>query len=93
MYYLACLVQENPFIDPDYIEGLKTTKDKVKRERLLKGNWEYDDNPNALCSHDAICEIFGNKISIKTGTNLLQVILHASELTMPVLPFGTVGIS
>ena len=32
MYYLACLVQENPFIDPDYIEGLKTTKDKVKRE-------------------------------------------------------------
>lgn len=71
MYYLACLVQENPFIDPDYIEGLKTTKDKVKRERLLKGNWEYDDNPNALCSHDAICEIFGNKISIKTGTNYI----------------------
>ena len=39
MSYLACLVQENPFIDPDYIEGLRTTKDKVKRERLLKGNW------------------------------------------------------
>ncbi|MEE0620677.1 MAG: hypothetical protein UC300_06855, partial [Prevotella sp.] len=35
-----------------------TTKDKVKRERLLKGNWEYDDNPNALCSHDAITAIF-----------------------------------
>lgn len=69
--YLACLVQENPYIDPDYIEGLKTTKDKVKKERLLKGNWEYDDNPNALCSHDAITAIFGNRISIRTGRNYL----------------------
>lgn len=65
--YLSCLVQENPFIDPDYIEGLKTTKDKVKKERLLKGNWEYDDNPNALCSHDAICAIFGNLLAIRNG--------------------------
>lgn len=65
MKYIACLVQENPFIDQDYIEGLKTTSDKVKRERLLKGNWEYDDNPNALCSHDDILAIFGNKLSIK----------------------------
>lgn len=71
MAYLACLVQENPFIDPDYIEGLKTTKDKVKRERLLKGNWEYDDNPNALCSHDAITAIFGNILGKKTGINYL----------------------
>lgn len=71
MAYLACLVQENPFIDPDYIEGLKTTQDKVKRERLLKGNWEYDDNPNALCSHDAITAIFGNILGKKTGINYL----------------------
>ena len=56
-YYIACLVQENPFIDPDYIEGLRSTSDKVKFERLFKGNWDYDDNPNALCSYDAICAI------------------------------------
>lgn len=71
MSYLACLVQENPFIDPDYIEGLKTTKDKVKRERLLKGNWEYDDNPNALCSHDAITAILGNILALVTGSHYL----------------------
>lgn len=67
MYYISCLVQENPFIDPDYIEGLKTTADKVKFERLFKGNWEYDDNPNALCSYDAITEIFGNVLSLRNG--------------------------
>ena len=69
--YLACLVQENPYIDPDYIEGLKTTTDKVKKARLLCGDWEYDDNPNALCSHDAILAIFGNKIAIKNGKHYL----------------------
>lgn len=69
--YLPCLVQENPYIDPDYIEGLKTTSDKVKFERLFKGNWEYDDNPLALCSHDAICAIFGNILAIKSGTHYL----------------------
>lgn len=66
-YYIACLVQENPYIDPAYIEGLKTTSDKVKFERLFKGNWDYDDNPNALCSYDDICAIFGNTLSIRTG--------------------------
>lgn len=71
MCYIACLVQENPFIDPDYIEGLKSTTDKVKRERLLKGNWEYDDNPNALCSYDDIMQIFGNLIAKKTGVNYI----------------------
>lgn len=71
MLYIPCLVQENPFIDPDYIEGLRTTKDKIKRERLLNGNWEYDDNPNALCNYDDIMQIFGNRISVRTGVNYL----------------------
>ena len=66
-FFIACLVQENPFIDPGYIEGLRSTSDKVKYQRLFKGDWEYDDNPNALCSHDAICEVFDNKLANKTG--------------------------
>ena len=67
MKFLNCLVQENPFIERDYIEALASTSDKVKKERLLKGNWEYDDNPNALCSYDDIIAIYGSQISIKTG--------------------------
>ena len=56
--YLPCLVQENPFIESGYIEALLSTTDKVKKERLLKGNWDYDDNPNSLCSYDSIAAIF-----------------------------------
>ena len=67
MTYLPCLVQENPFIEKDYIKALESTSDKVKKERLLKGNWEYDDNPNALCAYDTILAIFDNDLAVKTG--------------------------
>lgn len=63
MSYLGCLVQENPFIETGYIEALESTSDKVKKERLLKGNWEYDDNPSALCPYDNILEIFNNRLA------------------------------
>lgn len=69
--YLSALVQDNPFIEKDYIDALLSTSDKVKKERLFKGNWEYDDNPNALCTHDGILEIFGNKLAKRTGEKYL----------------------
>lgn len=69
--YLPCLVQENPFIERDYIKALESTSDKTKKERLLKGNWDYDDNPNAMCSYDAISAIFGNDLAEKTGEKFI----------------------
>ena len=71
MRYLSCLVDDNPFMDKGYVEALESTKDKVKYERLRKGNWDYDDNPNMLCSYDAITEIFNNAIAKKTGKRYL----------------------
>ena len=65
--YMPCLVQENPFIEKSYIDKLRSITDKVKRERLLKGNWEYDDNPNMLCSYDNILAMFDNPISRYAG--------------------------
>ncbi len=60
--YLDCLVQENPFIEKDYVDALKSTQDKTKKERLLKGNWDYDDSPNAMCGYEAILEMFKNPL-------------------------------
>lgn len=71
MAYLPCLVQENPFNEDGYIEALESTSSKVKKERLLKGNWDYDDNPNAMCEYDAILEIFKNSLAKKTGERYL----------------------
>lgn len=67
MHFLQAFVYDNPHIDKGYIERLKRTKDKVKRERLLKGNWEYDDDPTALCTYDAILSILTNNHVQRTG--------------------------
>lgn len=58
--YLVALVQDNPHIDSGYIERLRRTTDKSQKERLLNGNWEYDDDPTALCTYDNIISIFEN---------------------------------
>lgn len=60
MKYLAAFVQDNPHIDKGYVERLRRTKDKAKKERLLHGNWEYDDDPNAMCKYDDIIAMFTN---------------------------------
>lgn len=69
--YLPALVTDNPFNEKGYIQALESTTDKVKKERLLKGNWDYDDNPNAMCSYDAIQAIFNNDLAVDDGFNYL----------------------
>lgn len=68
--FLQSLVTENPFIESGYIERLRRTKDKAKKERLLNGNWEYDDDPNALCEYEDIQAIFENN-HVETGKKYL----------------------
>lgn len=58
--FIQAFVTDNPHLTEDYIENLKNTKDKSKKERLLFGNWEYDDDPSVLCDYDAICDVFSN---------------------------------
>ena len=65
--FIQALVQDNPFATEDYIDSLRNTKDKVTKERLYFGNWEYDDDPSALCEYDAICDLFTNEHIKPTG--------------------------
>ena len=39
---------------------MKRTKDKTKLQRLYFGNWDYDDNPYALCEYEDIIAIYEN---------------------------------
>lgn len=59
--FIQALVQDNPWATDDYIESLRNTKDRVTKERLYFGNWEYDNDPAALCDYDAICDMFTNE--------------------------------
>lgn len=59
--FLQSLVSDNPFVGDVYINSLKKQPLEI-RERLLYGNWEYDDDPTRLMSFDSIQDIFTNKV-------------------------------
>lgn len=57
--FVQALPGDNPFLDQSYMENLLTL-DKQTRERLLYGNWEYNDDPAVLCDYEAITDMFTN---------------------------------
>lgn len=58
--FIQAFVQDNPAIESGYTQQLELLDDKTKRERLLLGNWDYDDDPASLCDFDAIVDLFVN---------------------------------
>jgi hypothetical protein len=55
--FIQALPTDNPYLPQSYIEELKKASHQV-RERLLNGNWDYSDDPNALLEQDSIMNIF-----------------------------------
>lgn len=64
--FIQALVTDNPFISPEYIKNLQTL-DLNSRERLLNGNWEYDDDPAALIRYEKILDCFSNDFNSLGG--------------------------
>lgn len=69
--FIPALVTDNPFIDPNYIYNLQAITDKVRKQRLLYGNFEYDDDDNALMDFDTIQNIFSNEF-VKGGEKYIS---------------------
>ena len=57
--FIQALPTDNPHLPKSYLESLLSL-DSNSKERLYYGNWEYDDDPNALCEYDNIISIFKN---------------------------------
>lgn len=58
--FIRSLAKDNPFVPNEYIENLKTA-DKITVERLLYGNFEYDEDPLKIFEYDAIIDLFTNR--------------------------------
>ena len=74
--FVKALPTDNPFTPLSYIDELKKA-DKITRERLLFGNFEYDDDPTTIMDIDAMSDLFSN-----TATKGLKY------LTVDVARFG-----
>lgn len=58
--FVQALPQDNKMLDKGYLESLNRILSPNAKQRLLKGNWEYDDDPTALCDYDSIVDLFTN---------------------------------
>jgi phage terminase large subunit len=61
--FVKALVDDNENISKHYKEQLGKL-DKLSKERLLYGNWEYDDNDDSLILYDKIIDLFTNEVQL-----------------------------
>lgn len=64
--FIQALPSDNKAGGKLYVEKLFRTLTGGKKERLLFGNWEYDDDPTILMDYEAILDLFRNEVSPTT---------------------------
>jgi phage terminase large subunit len=65
--FIQALPTDNKMLDSGYLDNLEQTLSRNEKERLLFGNWEYDDDPSALCDYNKIIDIFSNNFETLNG--------------------------
>jgi phage terminase large subunit len=65
--FIQALPSDNKKLAKGYLEHLNRTLSLKEKERLLYGNWEYDDDPSVLCDYESILNIFTNDFESLKG--------------------------
>ena len=69
--FIPSLATDNPHLSPDYIAQLERS-DEITRQRLLYGNFDYDDTNSKLFRTDEVMDMFTTLVD-RTWTNYLSV--------------------
>lgn len=69
--FIQSLLTDNPYISKHYRESL-AQMDQASKERLLFGNWEYDNDPNALIEFTRISDLWTNDF-VSRGKKFITV--------------------
>ena len=65
--FVRATVWDNPYIPDSYIEQLERS-DEITKQRLLYGNFDYDDTPWKLFRWDEISDLFSSNIEESNTT-------------------------
>lgn len=60
--FIPSLITDNKYIDPAYIEQLQRA-DEITKQRLLYGNFEYDNTFGKLFRYDEIVDLFSCNVA------------------------------
>jgi phage terminase large subunit len=71
--FIQALVTDNTFRQSGSVEVLDGIKDKITKQRLRFGEWEYVNDPSCLMEYDNIISIFTNNHVAATGKMYMSV--------------------
>ena len=60
--YLQAFATDNLYLSKDYLKTLRGEKNKIAKQRLWKGNWDYDEDDDSLTTYEALSDAFSNTI-------------------------------
>lgn len=69
--FIRALPGDNPYLPEAYIKNLERS-DKITRQRLLLGNFEYDNDDGKLMPYDSIMDLTTNTIDKKLDRYLIN---------------------
>jgi hypothetical protein len=58
--FIQALHGDNPHLPKDYVRQLQSLSDRITKERLLYGNWDYEEDDDAMISYTTICDMWTN---------------------------------
>lgn len=65
--FVQALPQDNKRLPPGYLDNLHRILSANEKQRLLYGNWEYDDDPATLIDYEKIIDLWKNEHVLRTG--------------------------
>ncbi len=80
--FIQSLYQDNPHTADIYGETLKGIRDKATKQRLMYGNWEYDDDPSSLIEYEAMVDMFGARVNTTEGSHEKYVTCDVARMGM-----------
>ena len=69
--FVQALPKDNKTMSEEYYQGLLDTLDESGIQRLVYGNWEYDNDPTRLFEFEKISDLFTNNHVKKQGKKYL----------------------
>jgi len=77
MDFIPAKVNDNPWVDEQYIVRLQRLPEtSIRKQRLLYGNFDYDDNPGILYDQNTIVKMFEGEYN---GDRMKYIVVDAAR--------------
>jgi len=80
--FIQSLYQDNEHTADEYGKQLSQLRDPILRERLMNGNWEYENEDTMLVKYDHIVDLFTNTASSGLKYITADVARYGSDKTV-----------